>query len=54
MNSNYFKQVEQDLMNYMEYLYANGLTLDADGNIVPIETNSKKLVLSTDNEEDYE
>lgn len=56
LNSNFLKEMEQNLMEYMEYLYSNGCTLDANGNIVPLNNNEneKKLIFTKPNEEDYE
>ena len=42
-------------MLYMEYLYANGLTLDKNGNEVPINDEEEyKLILTKDDEDEEE
>ena len=46
----------QDLfLQYMEYLYSMGCTLDENGNIVPINDNKGKeltLTITTEDDED--
>ncbi len=52
MNNNDFNNPGNSFMDYMEFLYANGYTLDENGNVVPIKDDSKTLVLIPSDDED--
>ena len=55
MNNGY--NAEDTFMKFMEFLYANGQTLDENGNIVPIEEEKGKtlvLTVTTVDEDDDE
>ena len=52
--NDFFEQIQSDelssIMNYLEYLEANGLTLDENGNEVPKDEDDK---LTLDNSNNY-
>ena len=39
-------------LQYMEYLYSMGCTLDENGNVVPIDNNKKEYTLTLTIKED--
>lgn len=45
-----YNSLRTSVLDYMEYLYANGLELDENGNEVPIDKN--KLILKQESDED--
>lgn len=46
-------EMMEEYYNYMEYLFVNNLTLDKNGNEVPIKEATNELILKI-TKEDYE
>ncbi len=46
--NNDFNNPGGNFMQYLEYLYSMGCTLDENGNVVPIDNGNKKLELTPD------
>lgn len=44
--------IVREFFEYLEYLEANGLKIDENGDVVPKEENGPKLVLGKPNDEE--